>query len=83
MASERSKLIWRCRRGIREMDIVLQEFLEQSYDALNEPDKNAFKQLLDEADLDILNWLMGKDEPKTNELVHIVTLIRESRNLTP
>lgn len=79
--TDKSRLVWRCRRGIREMDIVLQGFLEQSYDALSDGDKKSFEQLLDEADLDILNWLMGKDEPKTDELVHIVTLIRESRKL--
>lgn len=82
METERSRLLWRCRRGIREMDIVLQEFLNQSYSALSEADKNIFSQLLDEADLDILNWIMGKDEPKTEELVHIVTLIRQSRNIS-
>ncbi len=80
MELNRSQLIWRCRRGIREMDIVLQDFLEQSYDTLNITDKNAFTQLLDEADLDILNWIMGKDEAK-DDLIHIVSLIRKSRNI--
>ncbi len=79
MSTERSQLIWRCRRGIREMDIVLQDFLNNSYDTLNESDKTSFIQLLDEADLDILNWLMGKDEPETDELKHIIKVIRESR----
>ena len=79
--TDRSRLAWRCRRGIREMDIVLQDFLKQSYGTLSEQDKNRFEKLLDEADLDILNWLMGKDEPTTDDLVHIVTLIRDSRNI--
>ncbi|MCG8379831.1 MAG: succinate dehydrogenase assembly factor 2 [Proteobacteria bacterium] len=79
MGTERSQLIWRCRRGIREMDIVLQDFLNNAYDTLNESDKTSFIQLLDEADLDILNWLMGKDEPETDELKHIIKVIRESR----
>ena len=81
MSTERSRLIWRCRRGIREMDIVLQEFINQSYDTLSDTNKNAFSQLLDENDLDILNWIMGKEEPENDEIRYIITLIRESRNI--
>ena len=81
MEGERSRLLWRCRRGIREMDIVLQSFLNQSYDTLSDTDKNSFAQLLDEADLDILNWIMGKDEPKNDAIKNIITLIRQSRQI--
>jgi len=81
MTVERSRLLWRCRRGIREMDIVLQEFINQSYDTLSDINKKTFSQLLDESDLDILNWIMGKDEPENNEIRQIITLIRESRNI--
>ncbi len=61
------------------MDIVLQEFLNQSYDALSDADKKTFSHLLDENDLDILNWIMGKNEPEKDELMHIITIIRKSR----
>lgn len=81
MNTERSRLLWRCRRGIREMDIVLQEFLNQSYDALSDTDKATFSQLLDESDLDILNWILDKDRPESDAFMHIITLIRESRNI--
>jgi len=81
MEGERSRLLWRCRRGIREMDIVLQTFLNQSYDTLSNTDKNSFAQLLDEADLDILNWIMGKDEPENDNIKSIINLIRESRQV--
>jgi antitoxin CptB len=80
--SERSKLFWRCRRGIREMDIVLQAFLNESYDSLSESDKSIFSQLLDEADLDILNWIMGKDTPESDDLKKMISLVRESRNIS-
>ena len=79
--SERSRLIWRCRRGIREMDILLQAFIEQSYDNLSEEEKQWFDKLLDEADLDILNWILGKDTPQSNELMHIVSIIRQTKNI--
>ena len=82
MDQEQSRLLWRCRRGIREMDIVLQAFLNGSYDSLSDVDKNTFSKLLDEADLDILNWIMGKDTPESNDFKKIITLIRQSRNIS-
>lgn len=79
--SERSKLLWHCRRGIREMDILFREFIEQHYDDLSDDDKHSFSKLLDEADLDILNWIMEKDTPDTDELKNIISIIRQSRQL--
>ena len=79
--SEKSKLLWHCRRGIREMDILFREFIEQHYDDLSDDDKQSFSTLLDEADLDILNWIMGKDTPNTDELKNIIAIIRKSRQL--
>ena len=55
-----SRILWRCRRGIRELDIVFTRFIESHYAALS-PDENAtFERLLLENDLDIYDWLMGR-----------------------
>jgi antitoxin CptB len=81
MSDKKSRLLWRCRRGIKEMDIIFQDFINHSYDQLTDDEKNAFSRLLDEQDLDILNWIMGKDKPYDNELVNIINTIRESRNI--
>ena len=81
MPDKKSRLLWQCRRGIKEMDIIFQDFINHSYDQLTDDEKNAFSRLLDEQDLDILNWIMGKDKPYDNELVNIVNIIRESRNI--
>ncbi len=61
------------------MDIVFQDFIRQEYDQLNEQEKLDLDALLNEADLDILNWLMGKDEPTTEAFKHLVHRIRVSR----
>ncbi len=79
--NEKSRLLWHCRRGIREMDILFREFIEQHYDDLNDDDKQSFSKLLNEADLDILNWIMEKDTPDTDELKNIISIIRQSRQL--
>ena len=75
--NQRSRLLWRCRRGIREMDILLQDYLEVHYDTLSAEDQNTFEELLDEADLDILSWIMRRTSPD-EKYVGIITSIRES-----
>ena len=82
MSNKNARLLWRCRRGIKEMDIILQEFINVSYDQLNDEDKNAFSKLLDEQDLDILNWIMGKDKPVNDQLANIINIIKTSRNIS-
>ena len=80
MSFNKSRLLWRCRRGIKEMDIILQDFVNNSYEQLSNENKNAFSNLLDEQDLDILNWIMGKDEPADSKLIGIINIIKISRN---
>ncbi len=74
--SQRSRILWRCRRGIREMDILLQGYLETHYDGASESEQNSFEALLDEADLDILSWIMQKTEPDKH-YIGIIEIIRE------
>ena len=81
MSKKKSRLLWRCRRGIKEMDIVLQNFIKDSYDELNNENKSAFSKLLEEQDLDILNWILGKDKPEDTALIEIIKKIRSSRNI--
>ena len=81
MSKKKSRLLWRCRRGIKEMDIVLQDFIKDSYDELNNENKSAFSKLLEEQDLDILNWVLGKDKPEDKTLIEIIKKIRSSRNI--
>ena len=75
-----TRLVWRSRRGIREMDILFQRFLELRYDGLSGTDKAAFDKLLDEDDPDIMNWIMEKETPP-QEFLNVIKLIRELGSL--
>lgn len=65
-----SKLAWRCKRGIREMDIVFQAYLKQYYEKASTTEQEAFIALIDEQDLDVMNWILGRD--KTPEQFQII-----------
>ena len=58
------------------MDILLQGYLEAHYDDASESEQQAFETLLDEADLDILSWIIEKTEPDEN-YVNIINVIRQ------
>ena len=75
-----ARLQWRCRRGIREMDLLLERFLQQHYASLSDNEKKIFDSLLDEPDPDLLNWIMGRSEPENTAYY---PLLGKLRSLNP
>ncbi|MEO0998499.1 MAG: succinate dehydrogenase assembly factor 2 [Pseudomonadota bacterium] len=60
---ERRRLAWMCRRGMRELDVVLSAFLEQRYGRADSGQKAAFRRLLECQDPLIFAYLTGREEP--------------------
>lgn len=75
----RSKLLWRCRRGTRELDVVLSGFVERRFDQLAVAEQSAFERLLEQQDPVIMDWILGRADP--GDLLSIVDLIRADRGL--
>lgn len=55
-----NKLRWKSRKGIRELDILLQNFLNQEYESLNDYNKKIFEEVLEIETYDLLNAITGK-----------------------
>ena len=77
--SELSRLRWRCRRGIKEMDLVLQQFLEQTYPNLSSQQQACFEHILDESDLDIMDWILGRSAPEHSDYDELIGLFRQHK----
>ena len=75
-AAELSRLRWRCRRGMRELDVVLQQFLATSFASLSAADKSHFAALLDLPDPDLYAYLAGRSEPKDPSSAALIARIR-------
>jgi antitoxin CptB len=45
--AEQRRFAWRCRRGLLELDIVLQDFVSKRFDALNMGELQAFDDMLE------------------------------------
>ena len=76
------RLRWRCRRGMLELDLVLNDFLEQHLDALDPVGIEAFKALLALPDPDLLDLVMGRDEPENPRERELVALMRKNRSIS-
>ena len=73
------RLHWQCRRGMLELDYLLEAYLEQ-YFLGSEPEQQAvFIQLLSMPDPVLQAWLIGHDRPDDADLLELVTRIRGMR----
>ena len=73
-----SRIYWRCRRGMAELDVFLHGFLKNDYQKLSEEEKASFEELLNCNDTELLEYLMGRTTPPEAGLVNVVTKIRQS-----
>lgn len=72
------RILWRCRRGTRELDLVLTAFATERYPGLEESERLQFLQLLDLQDPVLAEWLCY-DLDVHREYKHIVGLILEHK----
>lgn len=73
---QRSRLAWRCRRGMRELDVLLSDWLEHCFDSSTDALQFDFARLLECEDDLIWDWLTGRRAPEPDMSV-LVEKIRE------
>ena len=61
MTVSRARLRWRCRRGLKELDVFFEAFVAQALDNLDEESLPALERILQMQDQDILAGLLGDD----------------------
>lgn len=69
------RLRWQCRRGLKELDVLLEPFMEEHYRDISVEEQELFRRLLAEEDVDLLSWFMQytvPDAPELERIVHVV-----------
>jgi antitoxin CptB len=69
---EMSRLRWRCRRGMKELDLLLLKYVDNDYPAAGDEAQEAFRRLLSMSDPDILALLTGKMSTDDELLAHVI-----------
>jgi antitoxin CptB len=70
------RMRWRCRRGTRELDRLLDWWLCERFPHEDASGRAAFDALLDSPDPDLWNWLTGQENPTDIRFARIVDEIR-------
>ena len=74
------RIRWRCRRGIRELDIILTRFLDSEYNGFTAEQQDAMEVLLSQPDPQLIDWLMRKEAPSDDSIFKLVERIRATAN---
>ncbi|MDX1656671.1 MAG: succinate dehydrogenase assembly factor 2 [Candidatus Competibacteraceae bacterium] len=73
--SQEAKLRWRCRRGMKELDVVLLAFLERRYPQVSESEQRIFEGLLDLQDPQLYAYITGRERPADPAIADVVDQI--------
>ena len=63
MDGEIGKLRWRCRRGMKELDVLLTRYVEEDYLGAPPEQQAAFRVLLDSQDPLLNDYFLGRELP--------------------
>lgn len=70
------RLRWRCRRGMRELDVLLARYLERDWPHAGASECAAFGGLLERQDPEIHALLFGLMKPEGEALARVLECIR-------
>ena len=74
--AELSRLRWLCRRGMKELDVVMSRYLEQRYASASSTEQGCFRALLEMPDPDLYDLLLGRSATSDAELARFIQLLR-------
>lgn len=72
----KARIKWLCRRGMKELDVLLEGFFVAEYDQLSASDQAAFYSLVQAEDPDIYNFFLGREQPDDAAVAALVARIQ-------
>ena len=73
--AEHNRVIWHSRRGMLELDIVLETFVKQHYLSLDADERQLYRRLLACEDQQLYDWFLKKQPATDPELAAMIELI--------
>ena len=75
---ELKRMRWRSRRGLLELDIIIERFLNSDFDTLSFEELAAYRELLTWEDNDLLDLVNAKVEADVPHLQPIIDRLRRA-----
>lgn len=79
----RMQMEWRCRRGMRELDLLLQAYLRKEFNHAGVAEQRAFQRLLGRQNTELLDYLFGRSNPQDRFEDQVVRKIRHFASSQP
>jgi antitoxin CptB len=76
---ESRKLLWRCRRGMKELDVVLERYARAHLERATADERQVFAKLLDLPDPELAEYFLGHATPDDPELARLTRAITTTR----
>jgi antitoxin CptB len=70
------QLRWRCRRGMRELDVLLERYLQERYPSAPAAEQQAFVALLEAPDPQLFAYVVQREVPVDPEWAHVIAKLR-------
>ena len=80
---EINRMRWASRRGMLELDLVLEPFVTARYRNLDEGDRERFRRLMACEDQELFAWFLRREQPDDEELAAIVRKVLEFAHTHP
>jgi len=74
--TEYSEFKWRCRRGMLELDILLNSYLEKNYNSMSQQQGDVFSEVLDYPDQVLFDLLLGNMQSSDASVNRLVSEIQ-------
>ena len=78
MDAEARRLLWRCRRGMKELDVLLERFARRELPASSPEARRTLARFLELPDPVLVDYLLGQAIPTDTELAALVHRIAAS-----
>jgi antitoxin CptB len=82
MTMDAAKIRWRCRRGMKELDILLARFVDERFDSASPQEQEAFEELLEVQDPLIYAYCLG-NQPPPSHFAALIERITSNSSVDP
>ena len=76
MDAEARALLWRCRRGMKELDVLLARYAAAALPQADAAERRLLAQLLEHPDPDLAAYFLGDEVPPDPDVAALVAHIR-------
>ncbi len=73
---DQGRLRWRCRRGMKELDQLLLNYLQVRFAKADAAERERFAACLELPDPQLASWLLGRSAPEEPELKELIAHIK-------